>query len=501
MPSKAITSLGQYVKRTIRFSGAQHRVSIQVNLSSISQKPYQVHIADDINFYKLYTYLKQHHTHSYFFESLSHPRHQDRYHTIGFDPAVILTAKGPTLTLSGPPANMERFFGVKGQTEFSLELDNPYNFLQTNFKFDHFATAHQGGLVGYFSHDAMNYFEKSIQVRPHENFATFKLGLYLDGLLYDTTRGSLYYYTYDQDRSDQVRQYIKDSQSFETPRTLDQVLFLGNSVSKEEFIGYVNKTKDKIRRGFSFQAEVGFKSQYNIQGDKIAIYDLLREINPSPYMYYVNFGDETLLGASPEILVSCRNGHILTTPTAGTTTRGQTPEEDTRLARALLNDPKEIAEHNMLVDLHRNDIARVARTGSVRIDDLMYIIKFSHVQHIVSNVVGDLAEGKDAYDALSTILPGGVVTGAPKIETVKIIEENESLPRGPYGGAVGRFSLSGDCDFCLPLRSIFCYKDDCYAQTCAGIVYDSQPEKEYSEVISKLAAMKQTLEKLGAKNA
>ena len=154
----------------------------------------------------------------------------------------------------------------------------------------------------------------------------------------------------------------------------------------------------------------------------------------------------------------------------------------------------------MLVDLHRNDVAKICKIGSVEVDDLMYIIKFSHVQHIVSNVIGELRDDRNLFDVLATILPGGVVTGAPKIETVKIINENEKAPRGPYGGAVGRFSFNGDCDFCLPIRSIFCIKDKCYAQTSAGIVYDSVPENEYQEVINKLAPMKQTLTELGASN-
>jgi len=240
------------------------------------------------------------------------------------------------------------------------------------------------------------------------------------------------------------------------------------------------------------------KSFFNVEGDKFAIYKRLREINPSPYMFYVQFGAQEMFGASPEILVSSKKGRILTTPTAGTIKRGADDLEDIALARTLLSDPKEIAEHNMLVDLHRNDVARVSVPGTVMVEDLMYVIKFSHVQHIVSNVVGIKSRDKNCFDVLKAILPGGVVTGAPKIETVKIIDENEAQPRGPYGGAVGRFSLNGDCDFCLPIRSLFCDGDQCYAQTSAGVVYDSKPDHEYVEVQRKLSAMKNTLAEFGA---
>ncbi|MEJ2755102.1 MAG: anthranilate synthase component I family protein, partial [Gammaproteobacteria bacterium] len=304
---------------------------------------------------------------------------------------------------------------------------------------------------------------------------------------------------FDQDRSQLVKKLLDESLTFDIPTSLESATFEGHSETKSEFIEAVERTKEKISQGFSFQSEVGFKSFYKLKGDKNAIYQKLRQINPSPYMYYLQFGDEELFGASPEILISCKQNRVLTTPTAGTTVRGKTDREDTLLARSLLEDPKEIAEHNMLVDLHRNDLSTICDPGSVKISDLMYIIKFSHVQHIVSNVVGTLSKGKNAFDVLACILPGGVVTGAPKIETIKIINTNENTPRGPYGGAVGRFSFNGDTDFCLPIRSIFCIADACFVQTSAGIVYDSIPEKEYQEVKNKLAAMEQTLNELGAR--
>ncbi len=427
------------------------------------------------------------------------PRHQDRYHTIGFDPAAIFSAKGDSLKVEGSEDFIELLTGKKNIKSYCYNNVNPYQLLSKNFPQKFSVETHQGGLIGYACHEAINYFEDSINLPEHAEFDTFKFGLFLDGLIYDTLTGTIKYYSYGVNRSDQVRNLVRESLEYNIPEKLDSVEFLGHSTTREEYIEAVERTRKKIVEGYSFQSEVGFKSFFSISGDKLAIYNRLRQINPSPYMYYLKFDGQELLGASPEILVSSKQGIALTTPTAGTIIRGKTEQEDTVLARTLLNDPKEIAEHNMLVDLHRNDLARVSKAGSVKVLDLMFIIKFSHVQHIVSEISSSLLDNKNAFDLLSSVLPGGVTTGAPKLETIKIIHETEEDPRGPYGGAVGRFSFNGDCDFCLPIRSIFCNQDSCFAQTSAGIVFDSIAENEYIEVTHKLAAMIATLEDLGAK--
>jgi anthranilate synthase component 1 len=471
------------------------------NLTNKIPKEYFVDCCEPDACFRLFAYIKTLHKNSYYFESLALPRHQDRYYTLGFSPYV---------TIEGTKGKVNLEF-LDGRIS-TIASENPYQFLKENFNLNNSKNwkSNQGGIIGYFCHEAINCFEPSLNLEEDPDFLLYKVGVYLDGFVYDTTTATLSFYQYTDENSNEndsggnservetAKKLYQESKTYEIPSTLKSVDFLGDSETKEEFIQAVEKTREKIANGFSFQSEVGFKSNYNISGDKVAIYQALRKINPSPYMYYVQFGDRELLGASPELLISSKQGSVLTTPTAGTTTRGKTQEEDTTLARNLLNDPKEKAEHNMLVDLHRNDIARVCDAGSVEIADLMYIIKFSHVQHIVSNIVGRLKKGTTHYDVLSCILPGGVVTGAPKIETIKIINENESRPRGPYGGAVGRFSFNNDCDFCLPIRSIFCKGDKCFAQTSAGVVYDSIPEKEYKEVVNKLAAMKQTLTLLGA---
>ncbi|MEM6406542.1 MAG: anthranilate synthase component I family protein [Pseudomonadota bacterium] len=469
-----------------------------LNINWLRETAIEHQLGIDIDCYQLFAFLKSRYSGCYYFESLALPRHQDRYFTLGFDPAFVINARGNILEFSGDTEILQKTTGQKNTGFVCASVDNPYHFLQRS-DFTRSCRLQQGGLIGYFSHEAINYLEPSLQLPEHDDFSAFKLGFYYDGLIYDTTTGVLFYYSLYQDRIDLVKRLIAEASSYQLPTRLAKVDFISNSVSQDQFITAVNHTKEKIHRGFSFQAEVGFKSSYQISGDKLAIYHRLRQINPSPYMFYVVFGEQELFGASPEILISAKQGRLLTTPTAGTIVRGKSKSEDMRLARQLLSDPKEISEHNMLVDLHRNDLAHVCRPDSVQVSDLMYIIKFSHVQHIVSDVVGTLRADKSAFDALAAIFPGGVVTGAPKIETIKIIAENEQAPRGPYGGAVGRFSFNGDCDFCLPIRSFFCAGENCFAQTSAGVVYDSVPEKEYREVTHKLAAMRQTLRELGGR--
>lgn len=465
---------------------------VSLNTSWIRQQPIEEHLADDVDYYALFYLIKQTFSSCYMFESLALPRHQDRFYTIGFNPAVEFIARENTLTITGKPEIIAKLTGTTTDT-IVIETANPYTYLQSNIPLQYQTRTHQGGLIGYFSYEAANYFEPALQLDEPENFSLFHLGLYLDGLIYDSMTGSLHYYSLYDNRSQDILELIKQTKSIEAPTSVTKVINHGNNFSKSDHKSVVQDTLQQIAQGNTFQGEVGMKTDYTITGDKIGIYSHLRAINPSPYMFYVVFDKEELLGASPEILVACSDGEILTTPTAGTTRRGTDKHEDQALARTLLESEKDLAEHRMLVDLHRNDIAKVSKVETVKVRDLMYIIKFSHVQHIVSDITGVLADDKDAYDLLAAIMPGGVVTGAPKIETMKIIARNEGEPRGPYGGAIGRFSLNGDMAFCLPIRSLFCHEDSCYSQTCSGIVFDSNPEAEYQEVINKLAAMSQTI--------
>jgi anthranilate synthase component 1 len=471
-----------------------------LNLKWINKKPHSVAVDYHIDFYDLYRAIRPNFDHSYLFESLALPKQQDRFYTAGFDPVVVFEARGKSLIITGRAHYIEKITG-QHTDHIIINHENPYQLLQESMPMDCFSKTHQGGLVGYFSHEAVNYFEPSLALPEHPDFGAFCVGLYLDGLVYDTTTGQLDYYYYDEDRTAQIKNFVEIAKH--TPPALPDlksVTFNGHSSDATDFKNAVADTIEKIKGGFSFQAEVGFKSLYTIEGDKITIYNRLRDVNPSPYMYYLKFGDRELMGASPEILISNVANIVLTTPAAGTIKRGETPIQDIDFARTLLNDPKEISEHNMLVDLHRNDLSRVCMAGTVTVSDLHYIMKFSHVQHIVSSITGIKRPDKDAFDVLAAILPGGVTSGAPKIETLKIIADNEKAPRGPYGGGVGRISFNGDGVFCIPIRSLFCKGDAAFAQTCAGIVYDSIPEKEYQEVLNKLAAMQQVLNDLKHKS-
>ena len=287
--------------------------------------------------------------------------------------------------------------------------------------------------------------------------------------------GEIFYFYYEQNRIDEIKALLDLPPPCHTP---PKVLFLGDGMTKDEHAKTVLKVKEDIKAGLIFQCEVGFKSHYTIDGNTLPIYEKLREINPSPHMYFVKFGEQKIIGASPELLFRLRNGEMETFPLAGTTKRGKDTTEDRQLARKLLNDPKEIAEHNMLVDLHRNDIGRVAQFGTVKVRNLMDIKRFSHVQHISSEIVGIIHPSEDMFSALASNFPAGTLSGAPKIEAIKIINELEPDGRGAYGGALGQFSFNGDCIFCIPIRSLFVNGEKAYAQTCGGNVYDSNPEDE-----------------------
>ncbi|MBI2430917.1 MAG: anthranilate synthase component I family protein, partial [Candidatus Levybacteria bacterium] len=269
--------------------------------------------------------------------------------------------------------------------------------------------------------------------------------------------------------------------------------FLGDTLTKKTHKKIVAEVKEEIKKGNVFQCEVGLKSEFEVEGNTLQIYEKLRKVNPSPFMYFVKFGNKKIIGASPELLFGLRNGEMTTSPLAGTIRRGKNEGEDQKLARTLLSDKKEQAEHNMLVDLQRNDMGKVAQFGTVKVRDFMSVKRFSHVQHISSEIVGIIKKGEDAFSALASNFPTGTLTGAPKIEAMKIIDRNEPQARGPYGGAVGHFGFNGDCTFAIAIRSLFISGNYAYTQTSGGIVYDSVAEKEYREIQRKLAAMKEAV--------
>ena len=251
----------------------------------------------------------------------------------------------------------------------------------------------------------------------------------------------------------------------------------------------VERTKEYIRAGDAIQVVLSQRFSSDLHCEPFDVYRALRGVNPSPYLFYLKMNDTVLLGASPEVMVRLENGQIELRPLAGTRRRGRTEEEDLAMERDLLADEKEKAEHIMLVDLGRNDVSRVAETGSVKVTELMKVERYSHVMHIVSNIRGSLAPGKSAFDVFRAAFPAGTVSGAPKVRAMEIIEELEPVRRGPYAGAVGYFSFSGNLDTCITIRSILIKDGKAYVQAGAGIVADSDPEKEYDETLNKAQAI------------
>jgi len=264
---------------------------------------------------------------------------------------------------------------------------------------------------------------------------------------------------------------------------------LPSTMTKAQHRAAVLAAKEYIAAGDAIQVVLAHRLHAKVQGDPFDLYRALRAINPSPYMYYLSFGDLKIIGASPEILVTEDAGEVVTRPIAGTRRRGKSHEEDLALEHELLADIKERAEHIMLVDLHRNDIGRVCEPGTVQVDALMNVERYSHVMHIVSNVIGKLRADKDQFDVLRATFPAGTVSGAPKIRAMEIIEELEPVRRGPYAGAVGYFSFSGSMDTCITLRTMVVKGDTCYFQAGGGIVADSEPDAEYNETLMKMGAL------------
>ncbi len=273
---------------------------------------------------------------------------------------------------------------------------------------------------------------------------------------------------------------------------------VSSSLSKEAFTAAVQKAKEYIAAGDIFQVVLSQRLQCGFTADAFNVYRTLRRLNPSPYMYYLELpGDIKIAGASPEMLVKVENGAVQTRPIAGTRPRGKDCRQDEELALSLLQDEKERAEHVMLVDLARNDLGRVCRPGSVQVDSFMQVEKFSHVMHITSDVKGILAEDRTAVDALKACFPAGTVSGAPKIRAMEIINELESVKRGPYAGAIGFFGFNGTLDTAIAIRTIVFHQGHAYLQAGAGIVADSNPENEYQECLNKAAAL---LKALGTEN-
>ncbi|MDR5834912.1 anthranilate synthase component I [Caballeronia sp. LZ034LL] len=371
-----------------------------------------------------------------------------------------------------------------------------------------------GGLAGYFGYDAVRYIEKKLaDTAPPDdlNLPDIQLLLTEEVAVIDNLAGKLYLIVYaDPTRPEayaRAKQRLRELRArlratVQPPVTSASVRTeTFREFKKDDYLNAVRRAKEYIAAGELMQVQVGQRLTKPFRDNPLSLYRALRSLNPSPYMYYYNFGGEVhVVGASPEILVRQEkraDDHIVTIrPLAGTRPRGNTPERDAELATELLNDPKEVAEHVMLIDLARNDVGRIAQTGSVTVTDKLVIEKYSHVQHIVSSVEGKLKHGMNNFDVLRATFPAGTLSGAPKVRAMQLIDELEPVKRGLYGGAVGYLSFSGEMDLAIAIRTGVIHKGNLYVQAAAGVVADSVPESEWQETENKARAVLRAAEQV-----
>ncbi len=363
-----------------------------------------------------------------------------------------------------------------------------------------------GGLVGFFGYDTVRYIEPTLAAgrKPREyEIPDICLMVSDEVVVFDNLSGRLFIVVYvdvtqGENRETGIRRLNELAKQLKAPIPSRPALSLkeeANEVAFESAFGQtghenaVEKSKEYILAGDVFQVVISQRLSAHYKGDPIDLYRALRTLNPSPYMYFLDFGTYCIVGASPEILVRSEDGIVTVRPLAGTRPRGETEEEDQRLEVELLADEKERAEHIMLVDLGRNDIGRVSKLGTVKVNDIMQIERYSHVMHIVSNVTGELLEGKDAIDVLRATLPAGTVSGAPKIRAMEIIDELEPHGRGIYAGAVGYIGWNGNLDTAIAIRTAVLIGDRVYVQAGGGLVADSVPKSEWQESMAKARAL------------
>ncbi len=369
-----------------------------------------------------------------------------------------------------------------------------------------------GGLVGYMSYDMVNHFEKLPDTNPDEmNLPDYRFMLTDTTLIFDHVTRTIKVVScvnLDEGKKSLAIKYndacskidaIINKLNKPLKKPLSSLnektkIKIKSNFKKSEFKKIVAKAKSYIKAGDIIQAVLSQRLEVDVKGKPFDVYRALRVVNPSPYMYYLKLGSLVIAGSSPEILVRHEDRRVMLRPIAGTRRRGRDEEEDCKLEKELLSDPKEKAEHIMLVDLGRNDIGRVCEYGSVRVSELMVVEKYSHVMHIVSEVKGKLKKNRNSFDVMKACFPAGTVSGAPKIRAMEIIDELENTKRGAYAGAVGYFSYQGNMDMAITIRTILIKGGKAYIQAGAGIVADSVPEREYYETMNKAKAMIKAVE-------
>lgn len=425
-----------------------------------------------------------------------------RYTFLGFDPSLELTCRNGSVRL-------------RSGTDLTFENSDPNFYIRKILDENKSPKLPQlppftGGLVGYFAFDFIKYSEPHLNfdILDEENFCDVDLMLFDKVIAVDNEKNEIIYIVnvktedfetgYNKALLDlkAMSRIISDGEPKleEKGRLLEP---LSPLFDKKAFCDMVENAKHRIFEGDIFQVVLSNRLAAKYEGSLFYTYCTLRETNPSPYMFYFSSDDVEIAGASPETLVKLENNTVTTYPLAGTRPRGKTPEADLALEKELLADEKELAEHNMLVDLGRNDLGKISKFGTVRVDKYMNIERYSHVMHIGSAVSGEIREDCDGLDAISAVLPAGTLSGAPKIKACEIISESENNKRGIYGGAIGYLAFNGDMDTCIAIRLAFKKNGRVFVRSGAGIVADSVPEKEYQECINKAMAVVKALEEAG----
>ena len=440
--------------------------------------------------------LKNVSTHCYLLESVAERERWGRYTFLGFDPKLEVTCVDGELKAGN----------------LRLKTDDPSAVLRqilADYKSPRFdyLPSFTGGLVGYFSYDYLGYSEPAVrrEVRDTESFKDVDLMLFDKVIAFDNFRQKIILIvnmSLDEPETEYNRAVLELQQLDRLLRTGEKKEEPGGKLlgevtplfDRETYCGMVERAKEHIREGDIFQIVLSNRLSAPFEGSLLNTYRVLRTINPSPYMFYFSGTDVEVAGASPETLVKLENGVLHTFPLAGTRPRGKTQAEDLELERELLSDEKERAEHNMLVDLGRNDIGRISTLGSVQVEQYMTIERFSHVMHIGSTVAGQIRPDKDAVDAVDSILPAGTLSGAPKLRACQIIQELEGRKRGIYGGAIGYLDFTGNLDTCIAIRLAYKKNGQVCVQSGAGIVADSIPENEFQECTNKAKAVVKALE-------
>ncbi|MBR1651228.1 MAG: anthranilate synthase component I [Lachnospiraceae bacterium] len=444
--------------------------------------------------------LKNVSKHVYLLESAEADKKWGRYSFLGYDPLMEITAYNGEVTVTDPDGTRSEMKDIRGAIR---EIVNTYKSPE-NKELPPFT----GGLVGYFSYDYIKYSEPTLKLdaKDEDGFKDCNLMLFHKVIAFDNYRQKiiLIYNIRTEDidvsyntaikRLGEMKDIILKGKPADD-KPLKLLSDFSPLFDEKNYCEMVEKGKHYIFEGDIFQVVLSNRLEAKMEGSLLDAYRVLRTTNPSPYMFYFSGSDGEISGASPETLVKLENGRLHTFPLAGTRKRGETDEEDIALEKELLADEKERAEHNMLVDLGRNDIGKISKIGSVEVEKYMSIERYSHVMHIGSTVGGDIRDDKDALDAVDAILPAGTLSGAPKLRACEIINELENNKRGIYGGAIGYISFTGNLDTCIAIRLAFSKNGKVFIRSGAGIVADSVPANEYRECIQKAAAVKQAIEK------